>query len=184
MVKPLGNTRFVNCTVVRNSAVEHGGISILFSDQSIEFENCILWQNSADSTGDDLFNYEGTASTNYCIVDPLKSSGTISAAENNNSDPLFNNSNGADGISGNADDDFSLQAASPAIDQANPDALNYSTTDISGKSRYGSGPDIGAYEYRINSAPIISEGASLSLSVDEDELYPILYRQAIRMQTT
>ena len=169
VVKPLGNTRFVNCTVVRNSAVEHGGISILFSDQSIEFENCILWQNSADSTGDDLFNYQGTASTNYCIVDPLKSSGTISGGENNNSDPLFNNSNGADGISGNADDDFSLQAASPAIDQANPDALNYSTTDISGKSRYGSGPDIGAYEYRVNSAPIISEGASLSLSVDEDE---------------
>ena len=98
-----------------------------------------------------------------------KSSGTISGSENNNSDPLFNNSNGADGISGNADDDFSLQVASPAIDQANPDALNYSTTDISGKSRHGSGPDIGAYEYRINSAPIISEGASLSLSVDEDE---------------
>ena len=77
--------------------------------------------------------------------------------------------NGADGISGNEDDDFSLLSSSPAIDQANANAQNYPTSDLLGKSRYGAGPDIGAYEYRVNSAPVISGGNTLALSTNEDE---------------
>ncbi len=169
VLKLVGHSRFVNCTLVRNTAIEHGGISILFSGQSIDFENSILWQNSAGSQGSDLYNYQGTVSANHCILDPSKSLGTISGSDNNDSDPLFNDSDGSDGIAGNEDDDYTLQATSPAIDQANAAALDYSTTDILGKVRYGSAPDIGAYEYRVNSAPVIGSGSTYSLSSNEDE---------------
>ena len=169
VLKPVGHSRFVNCTLVRNTSIEHGGISILFSGQSIDFENSILWQNSAGGQGDDLYNYQGSVSANHCILDPSKSLGTISGSDNNDSDPLFLDSDGSDGIAGNEDDDYSLQSTSPAIDQANAAALDYSTNDILEKGRYGSAPDIGAYEYRVNSAPVMGSGSSFSISSNEDE---------------
>jgi predicted outer membrane repeat protein len=169
VLKPIGHSRFVNCTLVRNTSIEHGGISIVFSGQSIDFENSILWQNSAGSQGSDLYNYQGSVSANHCILDPSKSLGTISGSDNNDSDPLFIDSDGSDGIAGNEDDDYNLQATSPAIDQASTGAQHYTTTDILGKTRYGNGPDIGAYEYRVNSAPVIKSGSTYSLSSDEDE---------------
>ena len=169
VLKPVGHSRFVNCTLVRNTSIEHGGISILFNGQSIDFENSILWQNSAGGQGDDLYNYQGTVSANHCILDPSKSLGTISGSDNNNTDPLFIDSDGSDGIAGSEDDDYNLQSTSPAIDQANAAALDYSSTDILGKARYGSAPDIGAYEYRVNSVPVMGSGSSFSISSNEDE---------------
>ena len=48
--------RFVNCTLSGNYAGEKGGISILFIENSdmLEFENCILWGNSAALGGNDI----------------------------------------------------------------------------------------------------------------------------------
>ena len=40
------STRFVNCTIVANQA-SAGGVSILFSGESITLENSIMWANNA-----------------------------------------------------------------------------------------------------------------------------------------
>ncbi|MFL2912925.1 MAG: Ig-like domain-containing protein [Opitutales bacterium] len=165
-----GTTRFLNCTLSGNSADSYGGVSILFNGNRLEFENSILWANTAGIDGADIYVNGENMTASFCIFDPSKSSSSISGTSNLNMDPLFVNATGEDSISGNEDYDFSLQATSPAIDQANASALYYSTTDILAKARYGSGPDIGAYEYRINSAPVINDGSSYSLSSEEDQV--------------
>ena len=170
VIRAAGTTRFLNCTLSANSADSYGGISILFDGNTLAFENSILWANTAGTDGADIFVNGENVTASFCIFDPSNSSSSISGTSNLNMNPLFVNANGEDGISGNEDDDFSLQSNSPAIDQANSSALYYSTTDILAKTRYGSGPDIGAYEYRINSAPVIIDGSSYSFSSEEDQV--------------
>jgi predicted outer membrane repeat protein len=170
VIRAAGTTRFLNCTLSANSADSYGGISILFNGNTLAFENSILWANTAGIDGADIFVNGENVTASFCIFDPSNSSSSISGTSNLNMNPLFVNANGEDGISGNEDDDFSLQSNSPAIDQANSSALYYSTTDILAKTRYGSGPDIGAYEYRINSAPVINDGSSYSFSSEEDQV--------------
>jgi hypothetical protein len=169
VIKGAGTTQFVNCTVSRNSAGSYGGVSILFPENILKFENSIVWQNTAATDGSDIFLNSQTVTASSCILDPSKSSSSISGTDNINADPLFVDSDGEDGIAGNEDDNYNLQSASPAIDQADASVLHYSTTDILRKTRYGSAPDIGAYEYRVNSAPTISNGTSYSLSSNEDQ---------------
>jgi hypothetical protein len=79
-----------------------------------------------------------------------------SGTANLSDDPLFTDADGLDNVVGTEDDDLGLQASSPAIDQASPSVLGYTTSDALGKTRYGSGPDLGAYEYRENSAPVLT----------------------------
>ena len=169
VIKGAGTTQFVNCTVSRNSAGSYGGVSILFPENILKFENSIVWQNTAATDGSDIFLNSQTVTASSCILDPSKSSSSISGADNINADPLFVDSDGEDGVAGNEDDNYNLQSASPAIDEADTSVLHYSTTDILRKTRYGSAPDIGAYEYRVNSAPTISNGTSYSLSSNEDQ---------------
>ena len=170
VISAAGTTRFLNCTLSGNSAGTYGGVSILFDGNALVFENSILWANTAESGGADIFVNGESVTASFCIFDPSKSSSSISGTSNLNMNPLFVNPNGEDGISGNEDDDFFLQPNSPAIDQANSSAIHYSSTDILAKTRYGSGPDIGAYEYRVNSAPVINDGSSYSLSSQEDQV--------------
>ena len=170
VISVAGTTRFLNCTLSGNSAGTYGGVSILFDGNALVFENSILWANTAESGGADIFVNGESVTASFCIFDPSKSSSSISGTSNLNMNPLFVNPNGEDGISGNEDDDFFLQPNSPAIDQANSSAIHYSSTDILAKTRYGSGPDIGAYEYRVNSAPVINDGSSYSLSSQEDQV--------------
>ena len=167
--KPDGSTRFVNCTLVGNQSGAEGGITILFDGDSVAFENSILWRNSGGSSGDDIYVNSQSASASYSLFDPSKSTEILNGANNLSNDPLFIDLNGSDGILGTIDDDYNLQSTSPAIDQANSSAANYSSTDILGKTRYGNAPDLGAYEYRINSAPSFSVGTSHSLASNEDE---------------
>ncbi len=166
--KPDGRTRIVNCTLVGNQAGSEGGIAILFAGNSIELENSILWKNSAGSTGDDLFVNSQFVTASHSLFDPAKSSETLIGNNNFLNDPLFVDIDGSDGLIGTEDDDYNLQPSSPAIDQANSSAEDYSSTDFLGKTRFGSAPDIGAFEYRINSAPSISVGSTYSLSSMED----------------
>ena len=168
--KPEGITRFVNCTISRNSAGTYGGISILFAGESVEFENSILWENSGPSGGADLYLSGGTATIESSIFEPSNSVGSITSANSLSDDPLFQDSNGADDLHGNEDDDYSLQSSSPAIDQGDSDAADYLAFDILGKSRYGAAPDLGAYEYRVNASPVITEGSSHQLNASEDQM--------------
>ncbi len=61
-------------------------------------------------------------------------------------DPSFTDTDGADNIAGNADDDLTLQAGSSAIDAGS--FVTAPAMDIDGKARpQGAAYDIGAYEY-------------------------------------
>ena len=53
-----------------------------------------------------------------------------------------------DGILGTSDDDFQLQASSPAINIGSNGFTDYPSHDILGKSRSGK-PDLGAYEFWV-----------------------------------
>lgn len=169
VLKGEGATRFVNCSFTGNSA-NYGGVSILFAGDSIAFENSILWGNSATTSGADVFVNSQTATASYSLFNSSQSSGTLSGSNNLSSDPLFTDADGADNTYGTADDDLSLQVSSPAIDKASASASGYATTDLLGKTRYGSAPDLGAYEYRVNSAPVLTnalDAGSLNLTLKE-----------------
>ena len=147
VLKGEGSTRFVNCSLTGNSA-NYGGITILFSGESVAFENSILWGNSATSSGADVFVNSQTATASYSLFNPTQSSGSLSGSNNLSSDPLFTDADGADNTYGSADDDLTLQP--PAINQASTSVTDYPSTDLLGKTRYGS-PPTSAYEYKVNS---------------------------------
>ena len=159
--RPHGMSRFVNCTFSGNQAVAEGGITIMFSGDSIDVSNCILWGNSG-GTVNDIYVNVGTATANNSLFNPNQSNGTISGSNNINSDPLFTDFNGPDNILGNLDDDLTLQSTSPAIDIGSNSLTNYVNTDLNGRNR-GGVPDLGAYEYSGNSAPSFTSISSLSI---------------------
>lgn len=176
LFRPSETTRFVNCTLYGNSAQSEGGLAILFSGNSVELENCILWNNSA-LTGNDLYNYQGTSIVRYSIYDPSQSiEGDITEEGNLNADPLFFDPDGADGVQGTADDDFSLLNESPAIDLGSWSVSDFSTTDFSGNDRTGF-PDAGALEFLSNSAPVFLSFSS-TIEINENET-SVLYLEAI-----
>ena len=149
-----GATRFVNCTLYGNVAQE-GGVTLLFTGETIELENSIIWGNSANVIPD-IYKNTGTVLINNSLFLSSQSSELPSGIGNLSGDPLFIDANGADNLVGTEDDDFGLQASSPAIDQASPSVAGYTSFDVLGKTRYGSAPDLGAYEYRINSVPVLT----------------------------
>lgn len=166
VLKGDGSTRFVNCSLAGNSA-DYGGVTILFPGDSVSFENSILWGNTATTSGFDVFVNSETATASYSLFDPSKSTSTLSGSGNLSNDPLFMDADGPDNLAGTEDDDLTLQSSSPAINQASSSVSDYSTTDLLGKARSGT-PDLGAYEYRINAAPIFAQGATAALSILED----------------
>ena len=94
--RPTGATRFVNCSIVGNQSGTEGGIVILFAGDSLALDNSIMWGNTATSGGNEIYVNSGTASANYSLFNPAQSIGTISGSNNQNSDPLFTDANGAD----------------------------------------------------------------------------------------
>ena len=160
--RPTGSSRFVNCSIVGNEAGTDGGVTLMFTGDSIELDNCIVWGNTA-GTGNDIWVNAGTATANYSLFNPSESMGTISGSNNLSSDPLFTDANGADNIAGTLDDDLTLQAGSPAIDQGSSSLANFSTSDVLSRNRVGS-PDMGAYEFASNSVPAFTSGNTFSLS--------------------
>ena len=168
---PKGATRFVNCTVVGNEAGTDGGVTLLFGGDSIELDNCIVWGNSA-GTGNDIWVNAGTAIANYSLFNPSHSIGTISGDNNLDSDPLFTDADGADNLYGGTDDILTLQSTSPAINQGSSSASNYSTFDINGRTR-DANPDLGAFEYSSNTAPVFATSTTVSVSENQTAVIDI-----------
>jgi predicted outer membrane repeat protein len=156
-----GEVSFINCTLFGNEAVESGAVSLLFSGDSLIFENSILWANS-DTNNYEVYVNTGSASVEYSLLKPEKSPGIAQGTGIVSIDPLFADSNGADDIFGTEDDDFSLLAGSPAIGSASSAFSSYHTSDIRGRTR-DSSPDIGAYEYFFNSKPVFSVSTNFSV---------------------
>ena len=162
VLRPNGLSRFVNCTIVGNQAGTDGGVILLFEGDSIELGNCIVWNNSAATTGNDIWVNSGTASANNSLFDPTQSSGSIMGTSNIALDPFFVDADGADNILGTVDDDVSLQSTSPALDIGSTTFSNYSDMDIIGVSR-GASPDAGAYEFSNNFAPYFTTASIFSV---------------------
>ena len=167
--RPTGATRFVNCSIVGNQSGDLGGIVILFAGDSIAMDNSIMWGNTATSGGNDVYVNSQTASANYSLFNPAQSIGTISGSNNQNSDPLFTDANGADNVYGTEDDDLSLQSSSPALDNASSSVANYSTTDLLGRSRSGN-PDRGAYEFIPAAPPVFTSSSSFSVQENQTNI--------------
>ncbi|MDA8775855.1 right-handed parallel beta-helix repeat-containing protein, partial [Opitutales bacterium] len=159
--RPNGMSRFVNCTFSGNQALAEGGITLMFSGDSIDISNCILWDNSG-GTVNDIYVNGGSATVNNSLFNPSHSDGTISGSNNINSNPLFTDFNGLDNILGTLDDNLVLQSTSPAIDVGSNSVSNYVNTDLNGRTRDGS-PDLGAYEYSGNTAPSFTSISTLSV---------------------
>ena len=68
-----GVNRFVNCTIVANQA-SAGGVSILFSGESITLENSIMWANNATQANEIWVN-AGAVTANYSLFDSTQSWG-------------------------------------------------------------------------------------------------------------
>ena len=92
--------------------------------------------------GGEIAVNSGSASAHYSLFDPAESQGVINGTENISVDPLFVDQDGLDGILGTSDDDFQLQASSPAINIGSNGFTDYPSHDILGKvdrvSRFGS----------------------------------------------
>jgi len=147
----------VNATFSANTATFYadsrgGGLSN-YSGNTVAIANNIFWGNQAPISP--LIYNEGTVTVNYSLMQ----GGVYTGTGNISSDPLFLDANGADNVTGTADDDLRLQNTSPAIDAGDNDAVPAGiTTDLDGAPRFVNHPqpdtghgtppivDMGAYE--------------------------------------
>lgn len=123
-----------SCTFSGNTSAAGGA---LFSeDVTPVLTNSVLWNNAPTSIG-------SPTSVSYSCVE-----GGWPGVGNLGDDPLFVDSEGADGIMGTTDDDLRLAPGSPCIDVGdNNPAIALPTTDLDGNPRIVcSIVDLGAYE--------------------------------------
>jgi hypothetical protein len=124
-----------NCTIVKNKSMYGGalstGVGINNRPTRLLMQNSILYDNKADSLGNEIFNGDSTRSVlSYTDIKGgvgniinYGGSTTKDSIGNINSDPLFidtSNIYGPDGNLFSSDDGLRLQAASPCIDAGDP----------------------------------------------------------------
>jgi predicted outer membrane repeat protein len=143
-----------NCTFTKNNASEDGGA--IYNYGTLYVKNSILWNDTAGSSGAEIYTHSGCSTTvTYSDVQ-----GGYSGTGNINADPNFvddTDPNGSDNKWMTSDDGLAIDDTR-AIDAANGNVDP--TTDILGNSRYddsswsndGTGDpnyvDMGAYEYQ------------------------------------
>jgi uncharacterized repeat protein (TIGR01451 family) len=154
-----GNLTLTNVTFSGNNAHRGGGMSNSSSDPTVA--NCILWGNTADITGTEIYNDSSTPTVVYSLVQGEVYTGT----GNIDADPRFvRDPNPGDGdwttLGDNDYGDLHLLPDSPAIDAGDNTAVPSGvTSDLDGNLRFfdvasaadtGSGTppivDMGAYE--------------------------------------
>jgi hypothetical protein len=105
-----------NCTFYGNVAtVSCGGINN-YNNAYPTITNCILWENTAPQIVDTL---NSGSTVNYSDVNGWTGGGF----GNIDADPCFVDPNGADGVIGTLDDDFTLLPDSPCIDVGDNSAV-------------------------------------------------------------
>ncbi len=130
-----------NCTFYGNYAADGGRVISLDPGSIVDsIDNCIIWE-----TDHAIEDPDGNLAVNYCnILGGWTGSGT----GNIDSDPLFVDVDGADGIPFTLDDDYHVLDTSPCIDAGNNDAVPAGITkDKDGNARIANiTVDIGPYE--------------------------------------
>jgi hypothetical protein len=143
------NAAIVNCTVVGNTA-SGAGAGVYNYQSNPVLTNTLLWSNRVGATtneGAQVYSFDSVPSVSYSSVQGW--TGALGGVNNNGSDPLFRDADGADNIFGNADDNARPRSGSPAINAGNVGAVPPGvTTDLDGRPRIiGAAVDRGAYEY-------------------------------------
>ena len=113
-----------NCTFTNNSAVNLGGAIFANNNTVVEISNSIIWEN-----GTSAIQVESGSSANVSFSNVQ---GGFAGTGNMNTDPLFENAVGGDGVAGTLDDDLRVQASSPMIDAGNNDVVPADDLDIDG----------------------------------------------------
>ncbi|MDR4469758.1 MAG: right-handed parallel beta-helix repeat-containing protein [Nitrospira sp.] len=147
-----GDLQVVNCTFADNIATNQPGGAIA-NDDELTLTNCIFWGNVQQGAGtiaqQQVYNDGGTVEISYTL---LQDTFPADATDNGNNiycDPLFTDA---------ANDDYTLQSCSPAINAG--DNAGVAATDLPGAARIQDGTvDMGAYEntpspYRITAITV------------------------------
>ncbi len=176
-----------NCTFSGNTASNGGGIASFIHSEPT-YTNCILWGNSPNEILN--WDHESIPTFTYSIVQ----GGLIPRIDGGNNldtDPLFVDPLGLDGIAGTDDDDLRLSEGSPAIDTGDDAAFPLGvTTDVSGSPRHVCELDMGAYEYQSHYLPVnnitqdkffctIQQCVDAAVDGDECVVPPSTYYEAI-----
>ena len=133
-----------NCTFSENAAKYGGGMYNHYSSPTVT--NCIFWDDSASSSGPEIYNTDYSTTITYSIVE-----GGYTGTGNLNADPLFVSST-----------DLRLQSGSPAIDVGDDTAVPAGvTTDLDGNPRFAC--DAAAYDAGVDAG---ADGGAAGCPVD------------------
>jgi len=132
-------TEFTNCTFNNNLAENGDAVDCNWSLCSLQ--NCIIWGRP----GPILMDYRSPVLVDYSNI-----AGGFFGETNIDTDPLFVNAQGEDGLTGTEDDDLRLVPGSPCVNSGNLEELpGFLDMDITGKARVISKQvDMGAYEFQ------------------------------------
>jgi hypothetical protein len=161
------NTIITNNTIVNNRANKGGALYDSLCSPVIR--NCILWGNTATTSGAQVFLRDESSDPNFYYCDIQGGSAAfglngniyIGAYQNNiDADPKFVSPSAGAGTGFNGvTADWSLQSSSPCIDKGDPSGT-YPATDKAGNPRVRvCRIDMGAYEYNT--------GVPLSASITQ-----------------
>ncbi|MCB9434115.1 MAG: hypothetical protein H6668_19255, partial [Ardenticatenaceae bacterium] len=129
-----------NVTVSGNQASASGGG--LYMNGMVSITNSIFWNNTANTSGPNIYVWSGAHNWSYSIIPGQSGTGIIGA------DPQFEDADGEDNIPGTLDDNFRLLEASPAVDAGDNSAVPLNAYDLDGNPRImNSTVDMGAYEF-------------------------------------
>ncbi len=148
------------CTFSENTAGFAGG-AFNCESSNMRLSNSIVWGNTADVIGDQLFNdFSSSVLVTYSIVQDALPDGVVDGGGNMDRDPRFaNRLRGGDGdgvgsrgalLRGDVEPgDLSIDAGSPGIDAGDPElSTSVDAIDLAGRPRILCGRvDMGAYEY-------------------------------------
>jgi hypothetical protein len=117
-----------NVSFVANSAARWAGAIWSQYDSEVELANGILWGNTSDAVGNELFfTFIATHTVRYSDLQEV-----FTGTGNINSDPEFVDADGPDDVYGTLDDNLRLQVTSPAIDAGDNDAVPLDMLDLDG----------------------------------------------------
>lgn len=164
-----------NVTLVNNSATNGGALYCEQASKPIIY-NCILWGNTANISGSQVFLNDEASDPNFSFCDIQGGSTAFEVngnfytgvySNNINIDPKFIAPSSGSGSNFNGiAADWSLQNTSLCIDAGDDTKTNYPTTDIADNPRIIQYKiDIGAYEYQGVKTGIYSVDNSITFSM-------------------
>ncbi|MCG8407978.1 MAG: right-handed parallel beta-helix repeat-containing protein [Phycisphaerales bacterium] len=153
-----GDLTLASCTISDNAADVGGNYGGIWQSVSaLTVVNSIVYDNGGSANDSIYLSAGGTATVSYSNVE-----GGWTGCGNINVDPAFNDPDGADNTGGTADDDYTLNAAtpSPCIDVGDNNSV-VSGTDLAGNPRIVVTVDMGAYEDQSTSVTVLRVDASV-----------------------